>query len=140
MGKIRVNNNGSSMDQGAIESTQNNAQAGGKKVLSVGPSLQKQLIAGVPNAFVSGMDASAGVSVTPWSSLWLYNNNSTVAWVALSNAIIASAPSSFANGIPLAPNTWTQLAAGDNSFIRTSGSTVGVYSIYDDTKVKDSNA
>ena len=133
MAKLRVNKPGSSLDQGAIASTQANPYSGGKKSLTVGPDFQKP----AGQAFVSGTDASAGINVVPWTSLWLYNNSATVGWVALSTATIAAAPTSFANGIPLRPNAWTQLAAGENTFIRTGANTVGVYTINDDTTVRD---
>jgi hypothetical protein len=142
MAAIRVNKPGSSLDQGALESTQANPYSGGKKSLTVGPDFMPQYVAGVQNAFVSGVDASAGINLAPWTSLWLYNNASTVAWVALSTSAIASAPSSFATGVPLPPNAWTQLSMGQNIFIRTSAATVGVYTINDDTTVRaiDPNA
>lgn len=133
MAKIRVNKPGSSMDAGSLVSTQSNPYSGAQKVLEAGPDFQKQS----GNAFVSGQDASAGISVAPWSMMWLYNNASAVAWVALSTAAIGSAPSNFATGIPLPPNAWTLLASGENSFIRTSAATVGLYLVNDDTNVRD---
>lgn len=132
MGVIRVNINNSANDSGAIESSQNNAYAGGKKVLEVGPDFQKQ----GTNAFVSGQDFSAGGSVHPWSTLWIYNNSTSVAWVALSTAVIAGAPTGYANGIPLPPNSWSQLSSGPNSFIYTSAATVGTYIMNDDTRAR----
>ena len=140
MSAIRVNKPGSSLDQGALESTQANPYSGGKKSLTVGPDFMPQYVAGVQNVFVSGIDASTGTNLAPWTSLWLYNNSSTVAWVALSTAAIGSAPSGFANGVPLTPNAWTQLSMGQNTFIRTSAATVGVYTINDDTTVRQLDA
>jgi hypothetical protein len=133
MANIRVNNPGSALDQGAIVSAQANHYSGGQKVLEVGPDFQKP----TNQAFVSGKDFSSGGNITPWTQMWLYNNSSTVAWVALSTATIGSAPAGFATGIPLPPNTWTRLAAGANSFIYTSAATVGVYTINDDTTVRN---
>ena len=134
--KYNRTNKGGALDSGAIQSTQANAYSGGHKVLDVGPDFMKQ---GTPtaNAYVSGRDVSgAGEPVYPGSILYLYNNNATVAWVALSTASIGAAPSSFATGIPLAPNTWTRLSAGENTFIRSSAATVGLYEVKDDTVLR----
>ena len=132
MGIKRVNRKDSVAGQGDIINSQNNAFAGAQKILQAGPDFTKQ----GANAFVSGIDASSGsTSVAPSSILWLYNNSSTAAWLALSTAAIGSAPSGFSNGIPLPPNAWTQIGAGLNSFMRTSASTVGVYVVRDDTAI-----
>lgn len=133
MAYIRVNNPGSALDSGAIVSAQANHYSGGQKVLEVGPDFQKP----TGQAFVSGKDFSAGGNITPWTQMWLYNNASAVAWVALSTAAIASAPTGYTNGIPLPPNSWTRLAAGANTTIYTSAAAVGVYTINDDTTVRN---
>ena len=132
MGKKRVNRNNSAVSSNEVDSTQNNAYSGGKKSLSVGPDFKKQST----NTFISGLDASAGISINPWSQLWLYNNAGAVAWVAMGTATLA-APTGFSNAMPLPPNAWTKLAAGENSLIRTSAATVGLYCINDDTSVVD---
>lgn len=133
MAKLRINKPGSASSQGDCESTQNNSYVGAKKSLEAGPDFQKQS----GNAFIAGQDASAGINVTPWNMLWLYNNSSSVAWVSLSTAAIGAAPSSYANGIPLPANAWTRLSSGENTNIRTSASTVGLYLVNDDTTVRD---
>jgi hypothetical protein len=135
MPKIRVNKPGSAMDSGSIASTQSNPYSGGQKVLHVGPDFQKQ----GADTFVNGQDVSTGGSVAPWKTLWLYNNASTVAWVALGSTTIATPPTSFATGIPLQPNSWTMLSSGENSFIQTSAATVGLYVANDDTTCRESN-
>ena len=132
MGLIRVNINNSANDIGAITSATHNAYAGAQKVLQVGPDFQKQ----GTNAYVSGQDFSTGGSVSPWDTLWIYNNSSSVAWIALSTATIAAAPTGFSNGIPLPPNSWSQLSTGPNSFVYTSAATVGVYVMNDDTAAR----
>lgn len=130
MGNIRTNRNGSVMGQGDLINSQNNVYSGAQKMLQVGPDFYKN----GTNAFVNAIDASSGsTSVAPSSILWLYNNSSTVAWLALSTAAIASAPTGFTNGIPLTPNAWTYISTGLNSFMQTSASTVGVYIVRDDT-------
>jgi hypothetical protein len=133
MAKIRVNRAGSAMDAAAIDSVQNNSYAGAKKSLHVGPDFKKQ----TGNSYVSGQDASGGIAVNPWSQMYLYNNSSTIAWVSLASASGAPAPTGIANAIPLQPNSWTLLCAGENSYIQTSASTVGVYTVNDDTTVRD---
>lgn len=131
-GLVRTNINTSASDVGIITSTEQNAYSGAKKTLSVGPDFKKS----GTNAYVSGNDFSAGGSITPWTTMWIYNNSSLVGWVALSTATIASAPTSFSSGVPIAPNSWLQLAAGENSFIYTSANTVGVYIVNDDTRAR----
>lgn len=128
-------NRGGSLDQGAIASTQANHYSGGHKVMDVGPEFQKQ----VGNDFCSGRDVSgANEPVVPGSILYFYNNAATVAWVTLSTTA-KSAPTGFTDGIPLRPNNWTYLSAGENSFVRSSAATVALYEPKDDTVIKDEN-
>lgn len=127
-------NRGGALDSGAVVSSQANHYSGGQKVMSVGPEFMKQ----DTNAFCSGRDVSgAGEPVRPGSILYFFNNAATVAWVALSTASIGGAPSGFTNGIPLKPNDWTVLSAGENSFVRSSAVTVGLYEPKDDSFLKD---
>ena len=129
--KMSRTNRGGAMDTGAVQSTQANHYSGGHKVLEVGPEFMKQ----VGNTYCSGRDVSAdGNSVYPGSALYFYNNSSSVAWVALGTAQPA-APTGFSNGIPLAPNAWTRLSAGENTFVKSSASTVGMYEVKDDTQI-----
>jgi len=128
--KMRRVNKGSALDQSALASSQGNNYSGGHKVMSVGPEFMKQQ----GNTYCSGRDVSGGGSVYPGSILWLYNNDSVVHWVALGTAAPA-APTGFTNGIPLPPNSWSPLAAGENSFIQTDSNKVGLYEVKDDTQL-----
>lgn len=128
-------NRGGALDQGAIASSQANHYSGGQKTLDVGPEFMKQ----IGNDFISGRDVSgANEPVSQGSALYFYNNAATVAWVVLSITAHA-APTGFTDGIPLKPNDWTKLSAGDNTFVRTSAATVGLYEVKDDTVLKDEN-
>lgn len=123
-------NRGTASDAGNIQSYQSNPYSGGQKNLSVGPEFLKQ----VGDVFISGRDVSgAGESIQPGAIIWIYNNSATVAWLALSTAAIAVAPTGFTNGIPLTPNAWTQLSAGENNSVRASAATVGLFEVKDDS-------
>lgn len=129
-------NQGGALDEAAIAAYQTNPYAGGRKSLKVGPEFCKQ----DANAFVSGRDVSVAASpIYPGSILYIYNNAATIAWVALSTDPAVAAPTGFANGIPLKPNDWTVLSAGENSFIYSSAATVGLYEPKDDTVPRDEN-
>jgi len=128
-------NQGSALDSGAINSYQANPYAGGKKILAVGPEFLKQ----DTNAFISGRDVSTASPISPGSILYIFNNAATVAWIALSTDSAVAAPSAFTNGIPLKPNDWTILSAGENNFIRSSAATVGLYDVKDDTVLRSEN-
>lgn len=108
-----------------------NPRAGAVKALAVGPQFQM----GSATAQVSGIDASAGIQMSPGTTMWLYNNSGTVAWATMATTA-PSAPSSIATGIPLKPNDWTQLNMGEYSFLRTSAATVGVYIVADETSFR----
>lgn len=130
-------NRGSAIDAASSDSYQTNPYSGGKKIVDVGPEFLKD----VANAFVSGRDVSGSSNaILPGSIIYLYNNAATVAWVALSTAAIGADPTGFADGIPLKPNDWTILSAGENSFIRSSANTVGLYEMKDDTALIDQTA
>lgn len=129
-------NKGTGNDTGAIQSYEANPYSGGKKSLKVGPDFCKQ----DTNAFISGRDVSAGGNILPGSILYFYNNSATVAWVAISSASIGAAPTNFATGIPLPPNAWTVLSAGENQFVYSSASTVGLYDVKDDSNLNTSPA
>lgn len=129
-------NKGGTLDEAAIAAYQTNPYSGGHKTMKVGPEHCKQ----DANAFISGRDVSAAASpVYPGSILYLYNNSATVAWVALSTDPAVATPTGFANGIPLKPNDWTILSAGENNFILSSAATVGLYEPKDDTVLRDEN-
>lgn len=129
-------NKGGAMDQGAIQSAQANHYSGGHKVMDVGPEFMKQ----IGSAVITGRDISAaGNPITPGSILYFYNNSATVAWVSMSTADIAAAPTGFTDGVPLRPAAWTILSAGENSFARSSAATVGLYEPKDDTILRDEN-
>lgn len=108
-----------------------NDRAGAVKSLSVGP--QYKIPAG--QTTTRALDASAGIQMPAGTSLALYNNSGTVAWVTMSSAAIGAAPSGLANGIPLIVNGWTYLNMGEHTNIRTSAATVGVYIVEDDTQL-----
>lgn len=129
-------NKGTPLDSGAIQSYQANPYSGGQKNLPVGPEFLKD----GSNAYVSGRDVSSGGAVMPGSTLWVFNNSGSVAWLSLSTATIGSAPSAFTDGIPLKPNDWTILSAGENSFVRSSAATVGLYEMKDDTNLVDESS
>jgi len=125
---------GTSADSGLISAYQSNPYSGGQKNLQVGPEFNKQ----DTNAFTSGRDVSgANEAVMPGSALYVYNNAATVAWITLSTEAIGTAPSSIATGIPLKPNDWTYLSAGENSYVRSSAATVGLYEVRDDSQTRD---
>jgi len=126
-------NKGTPIDANAAASYQANSYSGGHKILAVGPEFLKQ----GTNAYVSGRDVSAGDVVTPGSILYIFNSTNQVHWVALSTATIASQPTGITDGIPLSPNAWTILSAGENSFIRTDNSNIGLYDVKDDTNLID---
>lgn len=128
-------NKGTPLDEAAISSYQANPYSGGRKSLKVGPDFCKQ----DTDAFISGRDVSTAGPVVPGSILYLYNNSATVAWVALSTDPAVLAPAGFPTGIPLKPNDWTVLSAGENSVIRSSAATVGLYEPKDDTVLRDEN-
>lgn len=130
-------NKGGALDQGAIQSSQANHYSGGHKVMDVGPEFMKQISAAV----ITGRDISAaGSPITPGSILYIYNNSNTVGWVSMSTADLAAAPTGFSDGIPLRPNNWTILSAGENSFIRSSSNTtIALYEPKDDTILRDEN-
>lgn len=103
-----------------------NKYAGAMKRVEVGPLLQ---ILGPINAKVT---FKAG------SSLWIYNNAATVGWVALYSASASDpTPSSFANAIACAPNSYTRIAVGLNTAIIGSAATLGAYLVVDDTNAYD---
>lgn len=134
--KKRTNKNGSAADAAAIVSYQNNQYAGGQKNMAIGPEFLKQNT----DAFVSGRDVSgAGEAVMPGSILYVYNNSAGVAWIALSTEALGAAPSGFTSGIPLKSQEWTILSAGENSFVRSSANTVGLYEVKDDTAISNAN-
>jgi hypothetical protein len=108
-----------------------NTRAGANKTLIVGGQLKTPSSA----TQVVATDFSAGKSVTPGTSLALYNNSGTVAWATMNQVALGAliAPSSGTTGIPLAPNAWTYLNMGDNDTFQTSAATVLAYIIQDDT-------
>lgn len=127
-------NRGTPLDEAAIASYQANPYSGGQKNLAVGPEHCKQ----DANAFVSGRDVSgASEPVSPGSILYIYNNSATVGWISLSTDSAIATPTGFANGIPLKPNDWTILSAGENNFIRSGANTVALYEPKDDTVPRD---
>ena len=134
--KMSRTNRGGAMDTGAVQSTQANHYSGGKKSLKVGPEFMKQVGA----TTCAGRDVSGAgpFPVNPGSILYFYNNANTVAWVGLGTTDPA-APTGFANAIPLTPNAWTPLSAGENSFVRSSAATVGLYEVKDDTQLITEN-
>lgn len=101
------------LDQGSIFSIEHNNQAGAKKVLAAGPSFQKNAL-----PVVDGKTGS--FSIQAGTLLWIYNNSTTTGWVALSTQTIGSAPTGFANGIPLPPNSWSYINTGDNTQVYLS--------------------
>jgi hypothetical protein len=130
----RVSQNSSVMDSGAIAAAAFNAYSGADKVVMSGPDFKKIST----NNFTSGQTANAaGIPVKVGGILWLYNNSGSVAWFVLSTDAAVGAPSSFSTGIPLAANSWFQVACGENSIVRTSAATVGVYIMNDDTTLVD---
>jgi len=131
--KKRVNINQSAMDVGAITSAAFNAYSGGSKVLPVGPEFTKT----IGSATIIGADAAAGIGVAPGTVVYLYNNSGAIAWVTMSEAVIAAAPTGIADGIPLKKDDWTILSMGSNSYIRTSAATIGVYFLKDDSALRD---
>lgn len=126
----RVPSNSATLGANDMAGIVNNARAGATKTMSVGPQLQIP-----PGATqVQGISAAAGIKVNPGTSLWLYNNSGATAWATMAPATATlAAPNGIANGIPLAPNTWTYLNMGDNAQLQTSSATVGVYMVQDDT-------
>ena len=107
-------------DTSSINSLKFNKYAGGDKVLNIGPSLN---ILGPLNV---------AVGVPQGAALWIYNNSGTVAYAAFGGPSVV-APSSPANGIPLPPNSYTYLSAGENTFVIASAATVFGYQVIDDT-------
>lgn len=120
----RTLKNGGSIDQGSIDAIEHNAYAGAKKMLPVGPEFSP----------TTGQDASGagGLNLAPGTIVGFYNNSASVGWVAF-GATVPAAPSSFATGIPLPPNSWTWMNMGENKFVRTGTGSVGVYTIKDDS-------
>jgi len=108
-------------DMASVPSLVFNKYAGGNKTISIGPSLS---ILGPLNA---------AVGVPQGSALWIYNNSGTLAYVAFGQTSAVAAPSSPANGIPLPPNAYTYLSAGENSFVISNAATVFGYLVIDDS-------
>jgi hypothetical protein len=104
-----------------------NDRAGAYKML--GPILGKVSILGALNAAV-GAERGDLIAV--------FNNSATVAFVATGTTSGLSAPTGGANGIALAPNSYTIIAMGDDNWIRASAATVFGYKILDDSSYNTS--
>jgi hypothetical protein len=124
----RVLKSGGAEDSGSIDAIEYNKYAGAQKKLDVGPALN---ILGTCNSGLS----LPGLG----TSLWIYNNSSSIAYVAFydANGAVPSAPSSLSNGIALAPNSYTKLNSGQYSGIIGSAATIGVYQVIDDSQLNN---
>ena len=135
MGKQKVKRspiNSATLGANDIASMVANARAGANKVLPVGPQLRTPAGATQVQGFTAN---TAALPLPPGTSLALFNNSATVAWVTMNKAADGAlvAPTGIANAIPLKPNDWTYLNMGENDQIQTSAATVGCYIIEDDT-------
>lgn len=111
---------------------------------SVGASglkVSNQFGAEFKKSSVNGMGAiiadTAPAIIESGTAIAIYNNTSSVQWVNMNRDEdgALTAPTGFANAIPLAPNSWTYLNMGENNRIRTSSANVGIYILRDDTNV-----
>lgn len=129
-------------DPSAVENNAYSDKAGAHKVAEVGRRLT-----GIPKAGSWVTDASAAAVALPSAgkNLAIYNNAGVVGSVTLGGATVASlAPGAVdANGkvgIPCAPNSWTYVAAGEDTFVITSANTLLVFLIDDESFLTPDNA
>jgi hypothetical protein len=129
-------------DNGSLDSTQYNKQAGAQKQVDVGANL-KPLNA---SATTYTTDASTAKALSgKGKSIAVYNSAGTAAAITLGtdNTVAALAPGACdANGnvgIPCAPNDWTNIACYDKQWVRSSAATLMVFEIVDDTSVQTVN-
>ena len=115
-----------------IDSATYNGRAGARKSLGVGPEIR--VLPGTTQT--SAFTAATALQLPPGTSLMLYNNSSSVAWVTTyqaANNPSPTTPAGFASGIAIPANAYLQLNMGEADTILASASTVGIYIVEDDT-------
>lgn len=143
MKKIRNASGNKIHDAGSIANMQYNEKSGAQKQVDVGPKLMPLPGGGTPtcDAFTAVQSIPAG------KSLAIYNNSATLGTVAFGDsaaelATITAAGTVLANGqpvIPCKPNDWTIISAGEQTFVKTSATTLLVYLIDDETSIVTSS-
>lgn len=73
------------------------------------------------------LDFDAGTSVA------LYNNSATVAYVAFGTSNALAVPTGPTDGIALRPNDYTVVPMGDKKWLRANTATVYAYEVADDS-------
>lgn len=125
-------------DQGSIDSTIYNKQAGAQKNAEVG----RHLLPLNSSATAFTTDATTARALpSKGKNIAVYNNAGAVGAVTLGtdNTVAALAPGVTAAdgsvGIPCAPNDWTYIACFDKQWIRSTAATLLVFVIADDSIV-----
>lgn len=129
-------------DKGSIVAIEYNEASGAQKVVAVGPHLiplAQTATAGVLNYTT---DATAATNVGMGACLAIYNNSGTVGTITMGDdssvAVLTPGTTSILGsvGIPCAPNSYTYLSLGTQSWIIASAATLLVFKIDDPTRIK----
>lgn len=114
-----------------------NDLAGGQKNVSIGPKLKPIKL--TETSFTT--DATTARQVGAGASLWIYNNGSVASITTGKTSAVASLAPGVTDaaghvGVALQPNSWNQIAVGEDSWIITSAATALVYILEDHTYIK----
>lgn len=129
-------------DPGAISNLTYNNAAGSDKVSEVGRCLIPFPVPGTGNGYTADLSGGAYALPGAGKNIAVYNSTGTVGSVTFgSTSSLASLGAGVTNssgnvGLPCMPNSWSYFAAGYNNYIISSGSTLMVFLIVDDTSIQ----